>query len=201
MPERDLKRFPELYMPLHNSALRYCRALIAGNPNYEAEELLQQSLQISLENFSKLRDEEKFKFWFFKIITRAFYAYSRKNFWKKHTSIDIGKEYKGYSEFPKVFEDEVNDENRLMLLKALSNINKKDRSAFILYAVENFSLEDIKNVQNEISVSTVKSRIYRTKKKLQSYIINYRNNEMIYEKVMTGKNLNLLGEIENEVFK
>jgi RNA polymerase sigma-70 factor, ECF subfamily len=201
MAERDLKRFPDLYMPLHNSALRYCRSLIAGNPNFEAEELLQQSLQISLENFSKLRDEEKFKFWFFKIITRAFYAYSRKNFWKKHTSLDIGKEYKGYSEFPKVFENEENDENRMILLKALSKIKKRDRSAFILYAVEDFTLEDIKKLQNEISVSTVKSRIYRTRTKLQTFILNYNNNEVIYDKATSGENLKLLGEIENEVFK
>ncbi|MDD5360532.1 MAG: RNA polymerase sigma factor [Ignavibacteria bacterium] len=201
MAERDLKRFPELYMPLHNSALRYCRSLIAGNPNFEAEELLQQSLQIALENFSKLRDEEKFKFWFFKIITRAFYAYSRKNFWKKHTTLDIGKEYKGYSEFPKVYEDEENDENRMILLKALSKIKKRDRSAFILYAIEDFTLEDIKKVQNEISVSTVKSRIYRTRTKLQTFIINYNNNEVIYEKAADRENLKLLGEIENEVFK
>jgi RNA polymerase sigma factor (sigma-70 family) len=198
---QDLGRFPELFMPIQNSALRYCRTLIAGNQNYEAEELLQQSLLIALENFSKLRDEDKFKPWLFKIITRAFYSYTRKNFWKRHISLDSENNINEYGELPKIFEDEEIDESRKILLQALSKIKKRDRSAFILYAVEEFSLEEIKKMQNELSVSTVKSRIYRTKKKLQEYILKYKTNTIYYNRKVSSRNLKLAGEIENEIYK
>jgi len=198
---QDLRRFPELFIPIQNSALRYCRTLIAGNQNYEAEELLQQSLLIALENFGKLRDEDKFKPWLFKIITRAFYSYIRKNFWKRHISLDSENNIKEYGELPKIFGDEETDENKKILLQALSKIKKKDRSAFILYAVEEFSLEEIKKIQNELSVSTVKSRIYRTKKKLQEYILKYKTNMTYYDRRIFNRNLNLAGEIENEIYK
>src|SRR4030095_5770298 len=85
---RDSGKFIELLKPHYNDALKYSRALCSSWSADDAEDVLQQSFLLALENFERLKDSSKFRSWFFKIITTTFYSAVRKHFWKKFTPLD-----------------------------------------------------------------------------------------------------------------
>lgn len=163
---RDTNKFLELLKPEYNDAVLYCRALCASWSPDDAEDVLQQALLKALENFDSLNDLSKYRSWFFKIITRVFYSSVRKHFWKKFVPIDDIK-----TEIPEIYPREEFNETRTILDKVLSRLPAKERSAILLFEVAGFSAEEIRTIHNENSLSAVKSRLSRARKKLKRYII------------------------------
>ena len=84
----DTALFTELLKPHYNDALKYSRALCASWSPGDAEDVLQQSFLLAMENFGGLKDTAKFRSWFFKIITTTFYSSIREHFWKKFLPLD-----------------------------------------------------------------------------------------------------------------
>ncbi|MEP1151003.1 MAG: RNA polymerase sigma factor [Balneola sp.] len=164
--------FTDLLKPHYNDAVNYCRALCSGSSVSEAEDVIQQSLLKAYENFNSLRDKASFKSWFFQIITRCFYNSVRKPFWSRFVSLNSEE---GKIAF-QVFEDEFFGDNQL-LIGALSQINKKERVAILLFEIGGFSIEEITRIQNEKSESTIKSRLSRTRKKLKEFMVDQMNEE------------------------
>jgi len=191
---QDTNQFLKLLKSEYSDALKYCKALCArGNPD-EAEDILQQSLLKALENFDELKDQEKFRSWFFKIITREFFNSVRGNFWKKFLPLNDSIQA---PEFPEIFGRMENDDNKNILNNALSKISSKERSAILLFELEGFSIEEIKEIQNEKSSSAVKSRLSRARKKLKKLIEEK-------EKKFTNsisQNKIILGDIKNEAVR
>jgi len=153
--------------PHYNDALRYSRALCSSWSPDDAEDVLQQAFIQALENFDSLQDAGKFKSWFFKIITREFYSAIRKHFWKKFLPIDRDP---GILEMPALFtKTEVNEDSQ-SLYNALAKLTTKERTAILLFEVADFSIEEITAIQGEKSLSAVKSRLSRARKKLKKYL-------------------------------
>lgn len=192
---RDSSHFLELLKPDYNDALKYCRALCAGWSADDARDVLQQSLLKGLESFGFLKDEDKFRSWFFKIITREFYNSVRKHFWKRFLPLETNSYV---SEMPDVFNMIENNEKKLLLSKALSKLSVKERSAVLLYEIGDFSIEEIMNVQNENSLSAVKSRLSRARKKLKNIIERLERNKTVN---FNKKNLTLIGDLEHETIR
>jgi RNA polymerase sigma-70 factor, ECF subfamily len=169
----EADKFLENLKPHYNDALKYSRALCARWSPDEAEDVLQQSLLLALENFGKLRDEGSFRSWFFKIITTTFYTATRKHFWKKFIPLDSGTA----PEMPDVFSRDENEqtENRMVLNRALERISAKERAAILLFEIGEFSIEEIRVMQNEKSISAVKSRLSRARTRLKKYITEEEN--------------------------
>lgn len=190
----ETNQFIELLKPLYNDALKYCRALCAKRSTDEAEDVLQQSLLKALENFGSLSDKSKFRSWFFKIITREFFNSVRKDFWKRFLPLD---ESKDIPELPEVFNRADEDENKLILTKALSKISAKERSAILLFEIAGFSMEEIREIQNEKSISAIKSRLSRTREKLKKYIEDEEKNNSNSK----TKSSIIIGDISNETIK
>jgi len=161
---RDTNQFLELLKPEYKDAVNYCRALCAGWSPDDAEDVLQQALLNGLEGFDSLNDTGKFRSWFFKIITRTFYSSVRRHFWKKFIPMD-----KIQSDIPEIYPRSELNEDRLIISSALSRLNSKERTAILLYEIAGFSIEEIRQIQNEKSASAVKSRLSRTRKKLRRY--------------------------------
>lgn len=191
---RGTNQFLELLKPNYNDAVKYCRALCSRWSADEAEDVLQQALLQAMEAFDSLKDESKFRSWFFKIITRAFYSAIRKHFWKKFVPFDAQSEI---PEMPEIYSRIEQNENKLLLNKALAKLTSKERTALLLYEIAGFSVEEIMNIQGEKSLSTIKSRLSRARKKMKDILLNMNFNGY------TGLNnhSNFLGEFENETIK
>lgn len=194
---RDTNKFLELLKPEYNDAVKYCRALCAGWSPDDAEDVLQQALLKAMENFGSLKDDSKFRSWFFKIITRTFYSAIRKHFWKKFLPMD-----KIATDIPEIYTRAEMNEERELINKALSQLSSKERSAVLLYEIADFSVEEIRQVQNEKSLSAVKSRLSRARKKLKQFIteLERRGTLNSSKKFLTGSG-SFGGDIENETIK
>ncbi|HMQ70428.1 MAG TPA: RNA polymerase sigma factor [Ignavibacteria bacterium] len=160
--------FLELLKPCYSDALKYCKALCAKRSLDDAEDVLQLSLIKGMENIESLTEHSKFRSWFFKIITREFYSFTRKDFWRKFLPIDSGDLA---ADIPELFDRGKQSDDKLMLEKALAELSTKERSALLLFELGGFSIEEIKEIQNEKSVSAVKSRLSRARSKLKQYIV------------------------------
>lgn len=198
---RDTNKFLELLKPEYNDAVNYCRALCAGWSPDDAEDVLQQALLNALEGFASLKDEEKFRSWFFKIITRTFYSSVKRHFWKKFIPID-----KIQSDIPEIYPRDELNEDRLVISGALSRLSSKERAAVLLYEIAGFSTEEIRKIQNENSTSAVKSRLSRARKKLRRYIEEPENANTAGSRIkQSGISFNGSeysgGDIENETIK
>src|SRR6188768_545952 len=189
----ETTQFLELLRPEYNDALKYCKALCARRSADEAEDVLQESLLKALENFGCLNDKAKFRSWFFKIITREFFNSVRKDFWKRFIPLDNAT---CVPDMPEIFDRIENDDNKKILNKALSKISSKERSAILLFEIGEFSMEEIKEIQNERSISAIKSRLSRAREKLRKII----NNE---EENFSNKNKSSIniGDINNETIR
>jgi len=189
--------FTEYLRPHYNDAVKYCRALTYRTSKDDAEDLFQQSVLKALENFDRLKDKEKFKSWFFTIITREHITLIRKLFWRKFIPLD-DNENLSYSRMPEIFSEIESNERSALLQTALSKLNSKERSALLLFELADFSLEEIKEIQQEKSLSAVKSRLSRARAKLKEQIIKI---ESTQEVSFRKSNVNNLGELENETLK
>lgn len=187
-------QFLDLLKPCYSDALKYCRALCAKRSLDDAEDVLQLSLIKGLENIESLSDAAKFRSWFFKIITREFYSFIRKDFWRKFLPIDSGDLA---TDIPEVFDRGKQSDDKLMLEKALAELLPKERSALLLFELGGFSIDEIKEIQNEKSASAVKSRLSRARSKLKQYIVT--------EESATNKNNNInsehKGDLNHETIK
>jgi len=163
---RNSDDFIELLKPIYNNALNYCIALTKNKS--EAKDLLQDSLLKALENFTSLKDEKKFKSWLFTILTRQYYALYQKSLIKKNF---LNKSSYETAEFPQIFETEENELKQKILMEALELITQKEKVAIVLFEVGGFSMEEIKVIQGEKSLSAVKSRISRARIKLKELIL------------------------------
>lgn len=191
---KDTNQFLELLKPCYSDALKYCRALCVKRSPDDAEDVLQQSLLKALENFDSLNEKSKFRSWFFTIITREFYNSVRNDFWKKFLPSDS---LPSVTDIPEVYSRNENDERKLTLNKALSKISYKERSALLLFELGGFTLEEIKEIQNERSLSSVKSRLSRAREKLRKVIVNEENN------ISNSKNKSsiIIGDLNNETIR
>jgi len=171
---RNSQDFIELLKPVYDYAVNYCIALARNET--DAKDLLQDSLLKALENFVKLRDDKKFKSWLFTILTRQYYAMYHKSLVEKKFLKDSSFET---AEFPKIFEREMMEPKQKALLDSLNLISEKERIAIVLFEVAGFSIEEIKMIQNEKSLSAVKSRISRARTKLKELILRIQSNVFI----------------------
>ncbi len=167
--------FLNLLQPHYRKALQYCRAL-CREPN-DAQDLLQQALVLALEKLPGLQDPAKFKAWFFQIITRTFYRQCRQRFWRKFLPLDSINSFTNPPEdqpqLPTIFIeiDEPQNERRSRLLAALAQLRPKERTALLLFELGDFAIADIADIQQEKSVSAVKSRLSRSRQKLKELIL------------------------------
>lgn len=168
--DSGMDKFIELVKPHYSDALRYCRALCSGKHSEDAKDVLQQAFLKAMENFGMLKDYSKFKSWFFKIITNCFYDVTRKHFWKNITSFDKNE---SKDDIPDVYDGYELSDMRNLISLALGKLSDKERAAILLFEIEGFSIEEISDLQNEKSLSAVKSRLSRARSKLKNIIESF----------------------------
>ena len=119
----------------------------------DALDIVQEAIYKALSSIDSLKDVEKIKSWFYKILIRTSIDFIRKN--KKYIPIDNMLEKSDYDEY-----------KNLDLDNALNKIPTKYKTIIILRYFEDFKIDEIANMLDE-NVNTIKSRLYTALKKLK----------------------------------
>ena len=120
----------------------------------DAMDAVQQAIYIGYSKFDKLKDQNKFNPWIAKITLNEAYKIWNKR--KKYIQIDYDTdENMSYYDF-----------NDVEFFDIIANLNKMEQEIIILRFYYEFSLAEISRVQ-KLPLSTLKSKLYRTIKKLK----------------------------------
>lgn len=179
------KEFEELFVPLldnlYNIALRMTR-----NPK-DAEDLVQEAYLKAYRFFHRFERGTNARAWILTVLTNTF----RTRYRKKKQEPDMvdfqaienfclademvraitasnKSEAKGAEAVIQILKDYVSDD----VLKALESVPEQFRLAVLLSDVEGFSYQEISEIL-DVSVGTVKSRIFRGRKILQKLLWDF----------------------------
>ena len=161
MKKTNNKEFLKHYEPVHNQFYKFCRA-ISGNAE-DAEDLLQDTLLIVLENFNKIRKLTAFKPYIFSVASNLNKMKHRRSKFKAcfneeeiNQIIDFGQNQEYLAEFKIVYE-------------TILSLPARTSETLILYHISDLSVEDIQKIQGG-SISAVKSRLQRGREKVLSLL-------------------------------
>lgn len=132
-----------------------------------SKDIVQDSWTIIINKLDTLKDPNLFGNWAFRIVTRKSLDYVHK---QKRESVKLRE----YYETSISLESDVDDETEIpKLLKAIQSLPKDQQAVLRLFYRENYSLKDISNI-HEVSIGTVKSRLFHAREKLKTILNNYK---------------------------
>jgi RNA polymerase sigma-70 factor (ECF subfamily) len=159
------ERLLELLAPIHDAAAatarRLCRAPADG------DDLLQSAVIRAFEKLDTLRDESRFRSWFYAVLLSAHRNRARRAFWRRFLPLEEelpGREPVG--EDGGEWEEE--RQAAMRATRALSKLPAVQREAVVLHELDGFSIEEVAELQ-EVSVSAVKSRLSRGRQRLRRH--------------------------------
>ena len=123
----------------------------------DANDIVQNGAYRALRSANTLQQLEYAKTWIYRIMLNEIYAHLRQ---PKNDSYEFLQESMGY-EAGSVEDNYVN----IDLQRALDSLPKQDKAIITMKYFEDKKLDEIAEIMNE-NISTVKSRLYRSMKKL-----------------------------------
>lgn len=169
---------------LHTVALKRFALKLCRN-NFDADDLVSETMVKAYDGFSKLKDHGKIKQWLFRILHNQFISQYRGK--KKYVELKIrdneNEEQDPFSLFEEVgksnFTDEGNPEKKFIskitkaaIREAIDKLPEEFRTSLILCDVEDFSYAEIASIVKS-PVGTVRSRIARARILLQKQLWQY----------------------------
>jgi RNA polymerase sigma-70 factor (ECF subfamily) len=160
------QRLIRLLAPIHDQARLTARRLCGSSA--EGDDLFQDAVIRANGKLSMLRDESRFKPWFYAVLLSLHRTRSRRAFWRRFLPLEEqearGQEPVG--EDGSRWEQEHVQASRVS--RALTKLPSVQREAVVLYDLEGFSIEEIA-VMQQVTASAVKSRLSRGRKRLRSH--------------------------------
>lgn len=166
-------RLLELLAPVHGE-LRALARRIARSPD-DGDDLFQEAAIRALRKIGDLRDDDRFRGWFTRILLSVHRSRSRRAFWRRFVSLDAAEP--GLQ--PRVQPPAPGDSARAF--RALATLPAVQREAVVLFDLEGRGVDEIAALQH-VSVSAVKSRLSRGRDRLRRF---YRRAELL-ESSATG---------------
>jgi RNA polymerase sigma-70 factor (ECF subfamily) len=161
-PQRELT---SLLAPIHEQARATARRLCASWA--DGDDLFQEAVIRALEKLPTLRDRERFPQWFYAIVLSLHRNRWRRRFWRRFSSLDDGRlAAEPVGEDGGMWE-EARERSRRMA-RALAVLPAVQREAVVLFDVSGFSLDETAAFQ-DVPVATVKSRLFRGRRKLRRH--------------------------------
>ncbi|WP_010243086.1 RNA polymerase sigma factor [Acetivibrio cellulolyticus] len=157
----NIEAFRTLYEQYSNRALRTA-FLITGRMDI-AEDAVQDAFIQSNSQIKQLKDAQKFRPWFYRILVRQSWHYSSKE--KGKISFD-DIDFKAKSDTMHAPELIVRFETKKVLHDAVSKLSTPLRTVMVLYYFNELSIKEISKVLNCFE-GTVKSRLHNARKTLQ----------------------------------
>jgi RNA polymerase sigma-70 factor, ECF subfamily len=124
-----------------------------------AEDLVQQTFINAFQAVDRFREESSMRTWLHRIAFREYMAWRRKQRFMLPLDLLLSKRDKGF--------DAVEDQE--VLLNALHQLPAAYREAFLLFEVQQLSIEEISKITGSSS-GTIKSRLHHTRHRLQGML-------------------------------
>ena len=164
--ERRWDRLGRLLEPIHERALGTARNL-CRSPG-DGDDLYQETVLRAFAKLHTLRDEARFRSWFFAVLLSVHRSRARRSFWRRFLPLDEAPAGDPglTGENGERREEELFSARRVA--RALSRLPAVQREAVVLHEVEGFSMEEVAAMQGA-SVSAVKSRVLRGRERLRRH--------------------------------
>lgn len=155
-----------LLEPFHEQALATARRL--SRSFAEGDDLYQEAVLRAYDKLHTLREESRFRSWFYAVLLNRHRSRQRRSFWRRflpweeafpegREPADPAAETRGR---------QIHEARRVAL--ALATLPAVQREAVVLFDVEGHSIESVASLQGA-SVSAVKSRLARGRSKLKRW--------------------------------
>ena len=168
MKNQDTKQrwehLSRLLEPIHGTAVATARNLCRSSG--DGDDLYQEAVLRAFDKLHTLREEARFRSWFFAVLISVHRSRYRRSFWKRFLPLDdMTPDAPGLAgEDGRVHEEEYLAARRAA--RALSKLPAMQREAVVLYELEGFSMEEVA-VMQDATVSAVKARVFRGRAKLR----------------------------------
>ena len=167
--QKNRERFKELAYPhtrfLYNVALKYM-----GN-QYDAEDLVQETMYAAFRNFGQLREESKCRSWLFAILRSNFLREKRQSvkrplLSKNDTYLEV---LEGVAQSDICRDYEKKSESKAVR-QCLEQLPEKYKTVLILFFLEDMSYQDISETI-DVPIGTVMSRLSRAKQQMKKEML------------------------------
>jgi RNA polymerase sigma-70 factor (ECF subfamily) len=159
------ERLMQLLAPIHAQAARVARRLCRSTE--EGDDLYQETVLRAFDKLDGLRDESKFRSWFYATLLsrhRSRWRRARRDPLPIEGALDSGREPAG--EDGSAWEHERRQADRVA--RALSRLPAEQREAIVLHEIEGYSVEEVAVLQGGSS-SAVKARLARGRERLRRF--------------------------------
>lgn len=166
----DQDAFKQIIEAYQDKIMRVCMGFV-GNRE-DAEDLAQDVFIQLFKSSSGLRGEARLSTWLYRVaVNKSLNHIRSRKLKKQYENIEIS------DAFDPASGEEADDrikasDHRKALREAIGRLPENQRTAFILQKYEELSYEEISKVM-KLSLSSVQSLIFRARKNLQDYLLEY----------------------------
>ncbi|MDQ2950266.1 MAG: sigma-70 family RNA polymerase sigma factor [Acidobacteriota bacterium] len=163
--EELIERFQQ---PVYSMVFR-----LLGNPN-DASDVVQDVFLKVFRSVGAFREQSSLRTWVYRIAVNE--AHNHRRWFSRHCRQEVSMENERDGQASSVelardpgrspFDLALDNENRMLIERALTRINPTFRTAVVLRDIENLSYEEIAEIL-QLSLGTVKSRILRGREALR----------------------------------
>ena len=158
--QAQAERLIALLGPVHEAAQVTARRLCGSHA--DGDDLFQETVLRALDQLASLRDESRFRGWFYAVMVSVHRARHRRRFWRRLLSLDeLAVE-------PARAADAETWEGAQRMAQALATLSPAAREAIVLFELEGFTLEELAAIQDD-SIPAVKSRLSRARRRLRDF--------------------------------
>lgn len=160
------ERLWRLLAPHHDRAIGTARRL--SRDSLEGDDLFQEAVVRAYRKLDGLREEAKFRSWFYAVLLSLHRTRTRWSFWRRFVALDpvLEAEREPGAEDAGASEGEAVQLARIR--QALATLPIEQRLAVILHDLDGFTMEEIATM-TDVSVSAVKSRTSRGRRRLRRF--------------------------------
>ena len=165
-PTESWQRLIDLLRPFHDQAAATARRL--SRSAEDGDDLFQEAVIRAYDKLPTLRDESRFRPWFYSVLLSVHRNRTRRGFWRRFLSLEgkDGKSIDVAGEDGASWDEERRGAERVS--RALAGLPPEQREAVVLFEMDGFSIEEISSLQ-KVSQSAVKSRLARARRRLRRH--------------------------------
>ena len=160
------ERLARLLTPIHQSAISTARRL--SRSRGDGDDLYQETVLRAFEKLHTLRDESRFRSWFYATLLSRHRSRSRRKWWKRQVPLEaaFAGEREPVGEDGARWWEQIQGANRAA--DALSTLDAAQREVIVLCEIDGYTIEEAADMQRA-SISAVKSRLSRGRRKLRRF--------------------------------